>query len=176
MLVALGFAGLLIFGIGDTVMENRGLEEANADGNVQGLANLIFSRYVFAFEATSALLITAAVGRDGARTPRAHRAPARPSASAPRSASAAATPHRCPAPASTRATTPSTPRPCCPTARPADVSVSRVLVARGDVRDIPGGNAEAVRRAELARKPGDDHTRDVQEALEPRDTGEEEQP
>ncbi|HEY8534103.1 MAG TPA: NADH-quinone oxidoreductase subunit J [Micromonospora sp.] len=39
-----------------------GLDAANADGNVVGLARLIFSRYVFAFEVTSALLITAAVG------------------------------------------------------------------------------------------------------------------
>jgi NADH-quinone oxidoreductase subunit J len=39
-----------------------GLADANADGNIQGLANLMFSRYVFGFEATSALLITAAVG------------------------------------------------------------------------------------------------------------------
>jgi len=35
---------------------------ANADGNVTGVAHLLFSRYVFAFEATSALLITAALG------------------------------------------------------------------------------------------------------------------
>lgn len=35
---------------------------ANEGGNIQALANLIFSRYVFIFEATSALLITAAVG------------------------------------------------------------------------------------------------------------------
>ena len=39
-----------------------GLEEANAGGNVPNLANILFSRYVFAFEATSALLITAALG------------------------------------------------------------------------------------------------------------------
>ena len=39
-----------------------GLDEANQPGNVQALANLLFSRYVFIFEATSALLITAAVG------------------------------------------------------------------------------------------------------------------
>jgi len=39
-----------------------GLEQANANGNVQGLAGLIFTKYVFAFEVTSALLITAAVG------------------------------------------------------------------------------------------------------------------
>jgi NADH-quinone oxidoreductase subunit J len=39
-----------------------GLEQANKNGNVQGLAALIFTKYVFAFEVTSALLITAAVG------------------------------------------------------------------------------------------------------------------
>jgi NADH-quinone oxidoreductase subunit J len=31
-------------------------------GNTQGIAALVFNRYVFAFEATSALLITAAIG------------------------------------------------------------------------------------------------------------------
>ncbi|MBW9213997.1 NADH-quinone oxidoreductase subunit J [Mumia sp. zg.B53] len=39
-----------------------GLGDANADGNVHGLARLLFNRYVFVFEATSALLITAALG------------------------------------------------------------------------------------------------------------------
>jgi NADH-quinone oxidoreductase subunit J len=39
-----------------------GLENANEGGNIQALANVLFSRYVFAFEATSALLITAAIG------------------------------------------------------------------------------------------------------------------
>ena len=39
-----------------------GLDDANAGGNVQALANILFSRYVFAFETTSALLITAALG------------------------------------------------------------------------------------------------------------------
>src|SRR3712207_7334119 len=39
-----------------------GLTEANANGNVRGLAQLVFTRYVFAFEVTSALLITAAMG------------------------------------------------------------------------------------------------------------------
>ncbi|MEX0427412.1 NADH-quinone oxidoreductase subunit J [Nocardioides sp. DS6] len=40
----------------------KGLSTANAPGNVQALAGLLFSRYVVAFEATSALLITAAIG------------------------------------------------------------------------------------------------------------------
>ena len=39
-----------------------GLEVANDGGNIEGLANILFSRYVFAFEVTSALLITAAMG------------------------------------------------------------------------------------------------------------------
>jgi NADH-quinone oxidoreductase subunit J len=39
-----------------------GLEQANAGGNVEGLAALIFTRYLWAFELTSALLITAALG------------------------------------------------------------------------------------------------------------------
>ena len=41
-----------------------GLAEANSanGGNVQGIARLLFTKYVFAFEVTSALLITAAVG------------------------------------------------------------------------------------------------------------------
>jgi NADH-quinone oxidoreductase subunit J len=39
-----------------------GLDEANAEGNVPGIAMLLFSDYIIAFEATSALLITAALG------------------------------------------------------------------------------------------------------------------
>jgi len=39
-----------------------GLGKANAPGNLPALADIMFSKYVFAFEVTSALLITAAVG------------------------------------------------------------------------------------------------------------------
>jgi NADH-quinone oxidoreductase subunit J len=39
-----------------------GLDTVNENGNVEGLAQLLFNRYVFAFEVTSALLITAALG------------------------------------------------------------------------------------------------------------------
>ena len=39
-----------------------GLGQADKGGNVAGLAQILFSRYVFAFEVTSALLITAALG------------------------------------------------------------------------------------------------------------------
>ncbi|MEV0096538.1 NADH-quinone oxidoreductase subunit J [Streptomyces sp. NPDC050738] len=59
----LGFGVLLIAGIGNASLKHfNGLGTANAGGNVQGLAALIFTKYVFAFEITGALLITAAVG------------------------------------------------------------------------------------------------------------------
>jgi NADH-quinone oxidoreductase subunit J len=58
----LGFGVLLIGGLGNaSVAGFNGLAEANAGGNVQGLAGLIFTKYVFAFEVTGALLVTAAV-------------------------------------------------------------------------------------------------------------------
>ncbi len=61
--VGIGFGILLIAGIGNaSLKEFNGLGQANAGGNVQGLAALIFTKYVFAFELTGALLITAAVG------------------------------------------------------------------------------------------------------------------
>lgn len=62
VLCGLGFGVLLIGGLGNaSVTGFNGLEAANAGGNVQGLAGLIFSKYVFAFEITGALLVTAAV-------------------------------------------------------------------------------------------------------------------
>ncbi|MEU9111975.1 NADH-quinone oxidoreductase subunit J [Streptomyces sp. NPDC048483] len=61
--LGIGFGILLIAGIGNaSLKEFNGLGEANAGGNVQGLAALLFTKYVFAFEITGALLITAAVG------------------------------------------------------------------------------------------------------------------
>jgi NADH-quinone oxidoreductase subunit J len=64
VLLALGFAGLLGFGISDAVldMDSVGLEAANRESNVLGIARLLFTDYVFVFEVTSALLIVAALG------------------------------------------------------------------------------------------------------------------
>jgi len=65
VLAGLGFGLLLIFAIGNAIVgPTIGLRADNEEygGNTQGIAALIFDRYVFAFEATSALLITAAVG------------------------------------------------------------------------------------------------------------------
>jgi NADH-quinone oxidoreductase subunit J len=59
----LGLGILLIAGIGQASTGSfTGLSEANADGNVQGLASLLFTRYVVAFEVTGVLLTIAAVG------------------------------------------------------------------------------------------------------------------
>ena len=57
--VGLAFALLLASGIGSLVV---GPAAALPAGNVEGLAVLIFTRYLWAFELTSALLITAALG------------------------------------------------------------------------------------------------------------------
>jgi NADH-quinone oxidoreductase subunit J len=59
----LGFGLLLIGGIGNASATGfQGLHQANAGGNVQGLAQIIFVRYVWAFELTGALLVVATIG------------------------------------------------------------------------------------------------------------------
>lgn len=61
---AVGFGGLMISLLGRATLGRSavGIEGANADGNVEGIAQLIFSTYVWPFEVVSALLITAALG------------------------------------------------------------------------------------------------------------------
>jgi len=62
ILAAIGFAVLLIAGIGRTTRtEVVGLRAPTGDGNVAGLAALVFTRYIWAFELTGALMITAAL-------------------------------------------------------------------------------------------------------------------
>jgi NADH-quinone oxidoreductase subunit J len=70
ILFTLGLAGLLIFSIGQVAFDESTMQAgmdrivANNEsvGNVTGIAELIFGQYVWAFEITSALLITAALG------------------------------------------------------------------------------------------------------------------
>jgi len=64
ILAAVCFVGLLVSLLGRATLgrEPVGLEVANASGNVQGLAQLLFCPYVWPFEVVSALLITAALG------------------------------------------------------------------------------------------------------------------
>jgi NADH-quinone oxidoreductase subunit J len=59
----IAFVVLLIVGIGHAAIGSAPAPTAaNGAGNLTGLATLIFTTYVFPFEATSALLITAALG------------------------------------------------------------------------------------------------------------------
>ena len=62
-LLVVGLGIVLIAAIASVTFASPvGLEEANADGNVTGVANLIFGKYVWTFEVISALLITAVLG------------------------------------------------------------------------------------------------------------------
>jgi len=61
---ALGFGGLLTSLLGRASLGRGavGVEGVNASGNVEGIAQLLFSTFVWPFEVVSALLITAALG------------------------------------------------------------------------------------------------------------------
>jgi NADH-quinone oxidoreductase subunit J len=64
--LGIGFAGLVGAGIARATMHltvtGLGTNQLGGNNNINGLARLIFTRYLLAFEVTSALLITAAVG------------------------------------------------------------------------------------------------------------------
>ena len=144
MAVVLGllFGTVLVVGISQVTYGTVvGLDEANSGGNVPAIANILFSRYVFAFEATSALLITAVLGA----MVLAHRERLTPK---PTQASLAAQrirdfgehgkhPGPLPSPGVyARHNAVDTPA-LLPDGTPAKVSVSRVLAARGVVRQPP---------------------------------------
>jgi NADH-quinone oxidoreductase subunit J len=62
-LIAIGLLILLILGIGHAAIGPATLSKtAGGTDNLSGIATLIFTTYVFPFEVTGALLITAAVG------------------------------------------------------------------------------------------------------------------
>jgi NADH-quinone oxidoreductase subunit J len=62
-LAGLGLVVLLVVGIGHAAIGSAAPQTAaNGTDNLTGLAQLIFTTYVFPFEVTSALLITAALG------------------------------------------------------------------------------------------------------------------
>ena len=111
-----------------------------ADGNVKGIAALLFSTYVFAFEVTSALLITAALGAmvlaHGERlTPK----PTQREMVAQRMrdyATSGVHPGALPNPGSfARHNSVDTPA-LLPDGTPSELSISRVMRARGTVRDV----------------------------------------
>jgi NADH-quinone oxidoreductase subunit J len=142
ILAGLAFGVLLVLGVAQVgVGAVVGLDVANADGNIQGLANLLFSRYAIAFEATAALLITAAIGT----MVLAHSERLRPRLTQQEMAAkrmrdyADTGKHLGPLPPPgvfARHNAVDTPA-LLPDGSPAEVSVSRVLAARGTVRSAP---------------------------------------
>ena len=64
IVAAIGLGGLISSLISRATLgvETVGLQDANSAGNVQALAQALFTQYVWAFEVISALLITAALG------------------------------------------------------------------------------------------------------------------
>ncbi|MBJ7530598.1 MAG: NADH-quinone oxidoreductase subunit J [Nocardioides sp.] len=145
---------LLVLGLSQLTLGTVvGLDEANAGGNIEALANILFSRYVFAFETTSALLITAAVGamvlaHRERLTPKAGQAER--AAQRVRDFSEKGT-HLGPLPSPgvyARHNAVDTPA-LLPDGTPAPDSVSRVLSSRGTVRSAPAlaDDIEQVRRS-----------------------------
>ena len=130
-----------------------GLSEPNAGGNIQALADIMFSRYVFAFETTSALLITAALGAMVlAHRERLTPKPTQQSMAAQRIRDYADTgAHLGPLPAPgvfARHNAVDTPA-LLPDGTAAESSISRVLAARGTVRSAPAlaENIEEIQRS-----------------------------
>jgi NADH-quinone oxidoreductase subunit J len=64
VVAGLGFVGLLLGAVGGALLDlpDRGLADVNEAGNVRAIGERLFREHVFAFEATSALLIVAAMG------------------------------------------------------------------------------------------------------------------
>ena len=60
--IGVGFLLISLLSRAELGREYAGLELINGEGNVQAIAKLLFTRYVWAFEVISALLITAALG------------------------------------------------------------------------------------------------------------------
>ena len=162
VLVGLLFGATLVIGVAQVSLGAvTGLDEANADGNVPGIARLLFTRYVFAFEVTSALLITAALGamvlahreRLTPKLTQSDLAQADARLRRAREAPRAAAPTGCLRPPQRR-------RHACAVARrdSSAASISRVLAARGTVKRSPGsaGQVERIGGSDETVPPRDD--------------------
>lgn len=145
-LLVIGLAGVLIFSIGQVVVDQQSVQAgmdklvaSNADtGNVTGIAELIFGQYVWIFEVTSALLITAALGA----MVLAHRERLSPKVTQAEWAARRVRENKnvagLPAPGVyARHNAVDTPA-LLPDGTPSDLSVSRVLVARDQVATADG--------------------------------------
>jgi len=157
IVLGLVFGLVFVVGLGQLTLGTAvGLAGPNEGGNIEGLANLLFSRYVFAFETTSALLITAAIGamvlthreRIGERESQASIAARRMR----QYGEIGRHPGPLPAPGVfARHNAVDTPA-LLPDGTPAEASISRVLAARGSVRSAPADvpAIEAMVRGEVS--------------------------
>jgi len=144
---------LLITGVSQTALGSaEGLGKVNKGGNIEALATLLFSDYVFAFEITAALLITAALGA----MVLAHRERFEPKVTQPEQAArrvreyAESGRHLGPLPnpgVFARHNAVDTPA-LLPDGTASEASISRVLAARGTVRSVSevAENVEVVER------------------------------
>jgi NADH-quinone oxidoreductase subunit J len=161
ILAGLGFGGLLVAVVARAAIpdEPAGLAAA-PEGNVPAIADLIFTRYIFAFEITSALLITAAVGAmvlafQERFTPRLNQ---RERAQQRARSGDLADLAPLPAPGVyARHNAVDTPA-LLPDGRPARTSLSRVLVARDSILAVPETAADVARNTgePEAPQPGDE--------------------
>ena len=155
----------LVLGVGQLSLGTVvGLEDTNQPGNIEALANILFSRYVFAFEVTSALLITAAMGAMVlAHRERLTPKPGQASMAAERVRQYAETgQHLGPLPPPgvfARSNAVDTPA-LLPDGTAAAASISRVLAARGTVRSAPR-DVEAVQRSIDFAPDGAPHSQDA---------------
>ena len=149
-LVGLLFGVTLVLGVAQvSVGAVQGLDQANEQGNVPAIAQVLFTKYVFAFEVTSALLITAALGA----MVLAHRERLTPKVTQRDTAArrmrdyAEHGKHLGPLPPPgvfARHNAVDTPA-LLPDGTPAESSISRVLAARGSVKRAPGSATQVER-------------------------------
>ena len=155
-LVAIGFFVILILGVGHAALGPAPpATAANGTNNLSGLATLIFTTYVFPFEVTGALLITAALGamvlaHRERTTPR----PTQRQLAARRLVSG----HMAPDPSpGVYALHDAADRPALlPDGTTSDLSVSTVLAPRGVTQEppsVPAGKEQDAIAAESGREP-----------------------
>jgi NADH-quinone oxidoreductase subunit J len=135
--------------------EPIGLRAANANGNVEGLAKLLFSQYVWGFEVISALLITAALGAmvlaHTQKSPEAKLSQRVRSAARFRGASigtAAGLPGSGVFARNNAVDMPA----LLPDGRPSDLSISSVLSERGDVQETKEYSLDALPKVDEEEK------------------------
>jgi NADH-quinone oxidoreductase subunit J len=136
VLAGLGFGILLVAVAANALLPApAGMSAAAPEGNVVAIADRIFFRYVFAFEVTSALLITAALGAMVlTHRERLFRRPSQRELAAQRFRAGGTAASQLPSPGVyARHNAVDTPA-LLPDGRPSDLSLSKVLVARGTVR------------------------------------------